>query len=335
MRIRQMEHMLEVKRLKKYFNVVRGYGSFGGKKVVKAIDDVSFAIEKGETLGLVGESGCGKSTLARTIIRLHEPTSGSIVFENEDITRIARKELNARRRNMQIIFQDPYASLNPRLTVGEIVSEPLVIHKAIGLARYTKNEIREKTRTLLEKVGLSANHYNRYPHEFSGGQRQRIGIARALALHPKLVLCDEPVSALDVSIQAQIINLLQQLQEEFSLTYLFISHDLSVVRHISDRVAVMYLGKILEIADYREIYENPIHPYTKALLSAVPIPDPIKERSRKRIILQGDIYATADMDKYCCNFSDRCNMKSDECACAEPVMREVGDKHFVYCINCG
>src|SRR5206468_122739 len=276
--------LLAAEHVKKYFPVRRGAVVQREVGRVHAVDDVSFEIRRGETLGLVGESGCGKSTLGRCVVRLHDLTDGRIVFEGRDISRLTRRELRPLRRELQIVFQDPYASLNPRKRVGQIVGAPLAIH-GIGDRRERKRQVQE----LLEKVGLSPEHYNRFPHEFSGGQRQRIGVARALALRPKLVIADEPVSALDVSIQAQVINLLADLQEEFDLTYVFIAHDLGVVRHVSDRIAVMYLGKIVELSPAEELYERPIMPYTEALLSAVPIPDPRESAARERIVLEGDV----------------------------------------------
>ncbi len=324
------EKLVEVSRLKKYFTI--GHSGFFHLKpnFLKAVDDISFDIYKGETLGLVGESGCGKSTVARTMIRLHEPTGGKVIFEGKDIAKLNHKILNLYRRNFQMIFQDPYASLNPRMTVGDIIAEPMIVFKSRGQLELTKKEIKERVKELLETVGLRASFINRYPHEFSGGQRQRIGVARALALNPKLILCDEPVSALDVSIQSQIVNLLQDLQAKFNLTYLFIAHDLSVVKHISNRVAVMYLGKIVEISDYKEIYDNPLHPYTKALLSAIPIPDPIKEKSRQRIILKGDVKYPADSFKGC-KFYDRCYEHMDICKENSPELKEMGGNHKVAC----
>lgn len=312
-------NLIEVRNLVKHFPVDNS------DDVVQAVDDVSFDIRAGETLGLVGESGCGKSTVGRCLLRLHEPTSGNVWFEGKDIVGLSHNEMQALRRQMQIIFQDPYASLNPRLSVRSIVAEPLKIHR-IG----TKAEQNERVTELLEKVGLDAKYADRYPHEFSGGQRQRIGIARALALNPKLIICDEPVSALDVSVQAQVVNLLQQLQEEFGLTYLFISHGLAVVEHISDRVAVMYLGKIVEICDAAELYEDPMHPYSQALLSAIPVPDP-KVR-RERIILKGDVPTPINPPSGC-RFRTRCPIAIEECSRVDPELREIRPGHFSACIR--
>ncbi len=311
--------LLEVRNLVKYFPVD------DSDDVVRAVDGVSFPIFKGETLGLVGESGCGKSTVGRCLIRLHEPTSGEIFFEDEDIVKLPHKRMQALRREMQIVFQDPYASLNPRLNILSIVSEPLVIH-GIG----NKTERQDRVADLLTKVGLDPKYMRRYAHEFSGGQRQRIGIARALALNPKLIICDEPVSALDVSVQAQVVNLLQDLQQEFGLTYLFISHGLAVVEHISNRVAVMYLGKIVEIADSVELYELPLHPYTQALLSAIPIPDP--RQKRERIILTGDVPTPINPPSGC-RFRTRCPLAIEECAVVDPDLREIKPGHFAACIR--
>ncbi len=311
--------------LVKINNLVKHFPVDNSDDVVKAVDGVSFDILAGETLGLVGESGCGKSTVGRCILRLIEPTSGEVLFENKNVLSLNKNELRPLRREMQIIFQDPYASLNPRLSILSIISEPLVIHK-IG----NKSEQKDRVAKLLKKVGLDPDYMYRYPHEFSGGQRQRLGVARALALNPKLIIADEPVSALDVSVQAQVVNLLQDLQAEFGLTYLFISHGLAVVEHISQRVAVMYLGKIVEIADSVELYENPQHPYTKALLSAIPIPDP--KRKRDRIILKGDVPTPINPPSGC-RFRTRCPIASEECALVEPEMKEMSDGHFAACIK--
>ena len=277
--------LVEVNNLKMHFPVTSGLLFQREVAQVKAVDDISFSIQKGETLGLVGESGCGKTTAGRCILQLYKPTAGEVIFEGTDLTKLGGRQMRHMRRQMQIIFQDPFSSLNPRMTAGDIIGEPLVVH---GLVKNGEQK-REKVRELLENVGLHPYMADRFPHEFSGGQRQRIGVARALSVDPKLIVCDEPVSALDVSIQAQVINLLEDLQKQYDLTFLFIAHDLSVVRHISDRVAVMYLGKIVEIADRNEIYQNPLHPYTKALLSAVPIPDPVVDAQRERIILSGEV----------------------------------------------
>ncbi|HEY0462512.1 MAG TPA: dipeptide ABC transporter ATP-binding protein [Pyrinomonadaceae bacterium] len=315
----QRKEIVNVRHLVKHFAVENS------DDVVRAVDDVSFDILAGETLGLVGESGCGKSTVGRCLLRLHEPTSGEVLFEGKNLIGLPNDEMRRMRREMQIIFQDPYASLNPRLSILSIVSEPLKIHGIGG-----KKEHRERVADLLKKVGLDPNYMYRYPHEFSGGQRQRIGIARALALNPKLIICDEPVSALDVSVQAQVVNLLQDLQAEFGLTYLFISHGLAVVEHISQRVAVMYLGKIVEIADARGLYESPLHPYTKALLSAIPIPDP--KQKRERIVLQGDVPTPINPPSGC-RFRTRCPWAIDDCARVVPELREIKPGHAAACIR--
>lgn len=315
--------LLKVKNLKKYFPVKGGIFS---KTIgyIKAVDDVTFGIKKGETLGLVGESGCGKTTTGRAIIRIIEPTAGQVEFEGKNFLELKKQELRKERRNIQIIFQDPVGSLNPRMIVGNIVGESLIIHNIVK----NKKEKDEKVKSLLEIVGLNAGHAKRYPHEFSGGQRQRIGIARALALNPKLVICDEPVSALDVSIQAQVINLLEELQAKFKLTYLFIAHDLSVVKHISNRVAVMYLGKIVELAPTSELYGNPQHPYTEALLSAVPIADPTLVR--KRIVLEGDVPSPFN-PPLGCRFHPRCKCAKKICSEQEPELIDKDNGHFVAC----
>jgi oligopeptide transport system ATP-binding protein len=322
--------LLDVRNLKVHFPIEEGIIL---KKVlghIRAVDGIDFEIRRGETLGLVGESGCGKSTTARAIARLTEPTAGHIIFQGQDLCSLSRDELLRARMHLQMIFQDPYASLNPRMTVGDIVAEPLEIYAGRGLLRLSRHDIRVRVEDLLEKVGLSRYFVNRFPHEFSGGQKQRIGIARALALNPELIVADEPVSALDVSIQSQILNLLRDLQEEFGLTYLFIAHDLAVIRHISTRVAVMYLGVIVETAPAAELYQDPLHPYTRALLSAVPIPDPHVERTRKRIILEGDV-PSPDRERQGCYFYDRCSQKMDACKTTLPRLSEVTPGHRVAC----
>jgi oligopeptide transport system ATP-binding protein len=317
--------LVQVENLKKYFPITRGIIFQKTIGYVRAVDDVSFFIRRGETFGLVGESGCGKTTVGRTILQLYRPTAGKVYFDGIDLTTLKGEELRRMRRRMQIIFQDPYASLNPRMTVGDIIGEPLEIH---GIAK--GKEKRERVMELLQIVGLNPYFINRYPHEFSGGQRQRIGVARALAMYPDFIVCDEPISALDVSIQAQIINLLEELQEKFGLTYLFIAHDLAVVRHISDRVAVMYLGKIVELTDRDSLYSNPLHPYTQALLSAVPIPDPVVEERRRRIILKGEIPSPANPPSGC-RFHTRCPVVMDICKEVEPEFKDVGGGHWVAC----
>ena len=316
---RESINILEARNLVKHFPIE------GGGEVLRAVDGVTFDIRSGETLGLVGESGCGKSTVGRCVLRLYEPTAGRIYFEGKEITHASNREMRDLRRDMQIIFQDPYSSLNPRLDILSIVSEPMTIHNT-----GSRSDRRERVADLLKKVGLDPTYMNRYPHEFSGGQRQRIGIARALALEPKLIVCDEPVSALDVSVQAQVVNLLQDLQSELGLTYLFISHGLAVVEHISDRVAVMYLGKIVEIADAAELYSNPLHPYTKALLSAIPIPDP--KQKRDRIVLKGDVPTPIDPPSGC-RFRTRCPWAIDDCAKIVPELREITPGHTAACIR--
>jgi oligopeptide transport system ATP-binding protein len=322
--------LVNVQNLKMYFPVTSGLLFQRKIADVKAVDDISIHVKKGETLGLVGESGCGKSTTGRAILQLYKPTAGSVNFAGTELTKLGPGDMRRMRRKMQMIFQDPYASLNPRMSIGSIIGEPLQIH---GLAKGGKAR-KERIQDLMRVVGLNPYYANRYPHEFSGGQRQRIGIARALAVEPDFIVADEPVSALDVSIQAQIINLMEDLQHQFGLTYLFIAHDLSVVRHISDRVGVMYLGKMMEMADRNELYDNPLHPYTKALLSAVPVPDPAVERTRERIILTGDVPSPL-MPPRGCVFHTRCPIAIDECRQVIPEWRDVGGEHYVACHRAG
>ncbi|HET8563720.1 MAG TPA: dipeptide ABC transporter ATP-binding protein [Candidatus Binatia bacterium] len=317
--------LLRVEKLFKHFPINRGILLQKQIGAVRAVDGISFDVYKGETLGLVGESGCGKSTTGRTVIQLFRPTAGSVVFDGVDLVHLKGKELRLMRRKMQMIFQDPYASLNPRMTVGEIIGEPLLIH---GFAKNAQLE--DHVANLLEMVGLNPSFENRYPHEFSGGQRQRIGIARALALQPSFIVCDEPISALDVSIQAQVVNLLEDLQKEFDLTYLFIAHDLSMVRHISNRIAVMYLGIIVELAECDNLYLRPLHPYTQALLSAVPIPDPVADSKRERIILKGDVPSPINPPSGC-RFRTRCRFAEAICAEQQPEFREMKPRHFTAC----
>ncbi|MCH8745725.1 MAG: ATP-binding cassette domain-containing protein, partial [Chloroflexi bacterium] len=313
---------------KMYFPVTTGLIFQRAVAYIKAVDGVNFFVRRGETLGLVGESGCGKTTTGRCILQLYKPTGGSVIFEGQDLTTLSTRQMRAKRREMQVIFQDPFSSLNPRMTAGNIIGEPLIVHGLVN----NKAEYRERIAELLQNVGLNPYMADRFPHEFSGGQRQRIGVARALSVDPKLIVCDEPVSALDVSIQAQVINLLEDLQEKYGLTYLFIAHDLSVVRHISDRVAVMYLGKVVEIADRNEIYRNPLHPYTKALLSAVPIPDPVIDAQRERIILTGEVPSPLNPPSGCV-FHPRCPAAIDECSQVLPELREVEPNHWAACIR--
>lgn len=319
-----MSNLVEIKNLCKYFKTKKGLFT-GNKGLLKAVDGVSFNIKKGETLGLVGESGCGKSTLGRTLLKLYNPTDGEIFYDNNDIGKLSNKDMKPYRKNMQIIFQDPYASLNPRMTVGDIIGEPLDIHNLVS-----GKEREEKIKYYIDKVGLHPDHANRYPYEFSGGQRQRIGIARALAVNPNFIVCDEPISALDVSIQAQIVNMLEELQDEMGLTYLFIAHDLSMVKHISNRVGIMYLGKLVEISDSEEVYKNPVHPYTQALLSAIPIANPDMAKRKKRIILEGDIPSPIDPPPGC-RFKSRCRYAESICGQIEPQLKEVAPGHCVAC----
>jgi oligopeptide/dipeptide ABC transporter ATP-binding protein len=320
------ETILEVKDLKMYFPITRGLLR---RKVgdIKSVDGVSFKINKNETLGLVGESGCGKTTIGRCILRLYKPTSGKIIFKGIDISELPERKIRPMRVGMSSIFQDPYGSLNPRKTAGQIIGIPLLVHHMVP-----KNEINNRVAEICRMVGLDPNMMERVPHEFSGGQRQRIGIARALACQPSLIICDEPISALDVSIQAQIIILLEELQEKLGLTYLFIAHDLAVVQHISNRIVVMYLGRIVEIASSEELYDNPLHPYTQALLSAIPIPDPALDKNRHRIILKGEVPSPASPPAGC-HFHPRCQLATDECKAARPILKDMGNGHQVACIR--
>ena len=313
------EKLLDVRHVKKYFNTRKG--------LLHAVDDVSFSIDRGRTLGVVGESGCGKSTTGRVVLRLLEPTEGSIFFEGEDIAKFSESQMRSKRKEMQIIFQDPLASLDPRKTVGQIIEEPLRLHKLIPSAKERQQRVLE----LMETVGLAQRYYSTYPHELDGGRRQRIGIARALSMNPKFIVCDEPVSALDVSIQAQILNLLEDLQNDMGLTYMFITHDLSVVHHFSDDIAVMYLGKIIELAPSDELFANPTHPYTQALLSA--IPEPKLENRRERILLKGEITSPVNLPK-ACRFASRCLYAKEGCHCAEPELKEISPNHYVSCFRC-
>jgi oligopeptide transport system ATP-binding protein len=319
------DDLIQVRNLQMHFPVTKGIILQRQVGAIKAVDGLSFAIKKGETLGLVGESGCGKSTAGRAILQLYHPTGGEVIFQGTDLTKLKGEEMRRMRRKVQMIFQDPYASLNPRMTVGDIIGEPIKVHNL----RQGK-EVRTRVQELLQLVGLNPYFINRYPHEFSGGQRQRIGVARALAVEPEFVVCDEPVSALDVSIQAQIINLLEDLQDRLGLTYLFIAHGLAVVKHISDRVAVMYLGKIVELAEGRALYSMPMHPYTQALLSAVPIPDPKVEKRRKRIILEGDVPSPLNPPSGC-HFHTRCPIAIEKCKVEEPPFMDYGNGHFAAC----
>ena len=322
------EVLLEVRDLKMYFPVSSGLVFQKTVAYIKAVDGISFTVKRGETLGLVGESGCGKTTTGRCILQLYKPTEGQVLFEGQDLTSLSTRQMREKRREMQVIFQDPYSSLNPRMTAGNIIGEPLIVH---GLV-HGKAEYRERVADLLQNVGLNPYMADRFPHEFSGGQRQRIGVARALSVGPKFIVADEPVSALDVSIQAQIINLLEDLQEQFGLTYLFIAHDLSVVRHISDRVGVMYLGRLMEVAERNEIYVNPVHPYTRALLSAVPIPDPVIDAQRERILLTGEVPSPLNPPSGCV-FHPRCPIANDDCQQHIPELREVGPNHWAACLR--
>ena len=320
------EILLEVNNLKKYFPIRSGNIFQKNQLHVKAVDNVSFKLRKGETLGLVGESGCGKTTCGRTVLKIYDPTEGQIIYKGQDIASLSKKEMIPYRKHMQMIFQDPYASLDPRMMVGDIISEGMLEYNK-GMA---KGEVKDKVCYLLDKVGLNREYINRYPHEFSGGQRQRIGIARALALDPEFIVCDEPISALDVSIQAQVINMLEELQEEMDLTYLFIAHDLCMVKHISTNIGVMYLGNMVEIGDADEVYNHPQHPYTQALLSAVPLPDPEVAKKRQRIVLEGDVPSPINVPKGC-PFSGRCRYATERCKNEKPALKALSDTHSVAC----
>lgn len=322
--LKKEEYLLEINNLKKFFPIRKGFLS-KKESNVKAVDDVSFKLKKGETLGLVGESGCGKTTCGRTVLKLYEPTGGQIIYNGTDITKFNNSQMLEYRKKMQIIFQDPYASLDSRMTVGDIVGEAIDIHKLMGLKERT-----ERIQYLLNRVGLNSEHANRYPHEFSGGQRQRIGIARALSVQPEFIVCDEPISALDVSIQAQVVNMLEDLQDDLGLTYLFIAHDLSMVKHISNKIGVMYLGKMVEMADSNELYAHPQHPYTQALLSSIPIPDPDEIENKKRIVLQGEIPSPIDPPPGC-RFKVRCRFAKPKCSEVDPVFKDLGNGHFAAC----
>jgi oligopeptide transport system ATP-binding protein len=322
--MKEKDKLIEVKNLSKFFPIKKGMFS-KNQSLVKAVDDVSFAIKKGETLGLVGESGCGKTTVGRTIIKLYEPTTGEIIYAGKDIAKLSPKQMLPYRKQMQMIFQDPYASLNSRMTVGDIIGEPIDIHKLMG-----KKEREERIQDLLNTVGLNPDHASRYPHEFSGGQRQRVGIARALAVQPEFIVCDEPISALDVSIQAQVVNMLEDLQNDLGLTYLFIAHDLSMVKHISTNIGVMYLGKMVEIGESNELYKNPLHPYTKALLSAIPVPDPEMAANNKRIMLEGEIPSPIDPPPGC-RFKSRCKYAKPICGEENPKFKDLGGGHSIAC----
>ncbi len=322
----EKKKIVEVRHLKKHFPVKKGNKLFGNRtQMLKAVDDVTFDIYEGETMGLVGESGCGKTTLGRTIMRLYDVTDGEVIFNGTDISKMDAKQLREYRKDMQMIFQDPYASLDPRMTVSEIIMEAMVNNTGIK-----PSERSAKVLELLDLVGLNSDHANRFPHEFSGGQRQRVGVARALAANPKFIVCDEPISALDVSIQAQVVNLLKDLQKKIGLTYLFIAHDLSMVKYISDRVGVMYLGKLVELADSEELYRMPLHPYTEALMSAIPIPDPKQERGKPRLVIEGEVPSPIDQPSGC-PFHTRCSKAGVRCAKEMPQWRQINDKHFVAC----